>query len=66
MHGRMTGSVDDQRQGRPVRARVGADEAEVRAAAEIRAFYGGRPAPLPDGVAAPTEEELRAADDVMW
>jgi hypothetical protein len=27
-----------------------AEAAEVRAAEEIRAFYGDRPAPLPDGV----------------
>ncbi|GAA3871973.1 hypothetical protein [Streptomyces sedi] len=42
------------------------EAAEAGAAAEIRSFYGGRPAPLPDGVLPPTEEELRAADEMTW
>jgi hypothetical protein len=39
---------------------------EVTAAEEIRRFYGGKPAPLPDGVAPATEEELAAADSEQW
>ena len=32
----------------------------------VSAFYAGRPAPLPDGVAPPTDDELAAADDSTW
>jgi hypothetical protein len=39
---------------------------ELDAANDIRAFYGGRPAPLPDAVPPPTEVEIAAADDVRW
>jgi Arc/MetJ-type ribon-helix-helix transcriptional regulator len=39
---------------------------EVVAAEEIRRFYGGKSAPLPDGVASATEEELAAADSEQW
>lgn len=39
---------------------------EIAMAEEIRDFYGGAPAPLPDGVVAATEEELAAADAVQW
>lgn len=42
------------------------EAAELDAAADIRAFYGGRPAPLPAGVIPPTEDELVAADDTTW
>ncbi|GAA0264294.1 hypothetical protein [Cryptosporangium japonicum] len=42
------------------------EAAEVEAAKEIRAFYGKGPAPLPDGVAPPTEAELAAADEIEW
>lgn len=42
------------------------EAAEVEAAEEIRAFYDGAPAPLPDGVVPPTDEELRAADEARW
>ncbi|MFI7273896.1 hypothetical protein [Streptomyces sp. NPDC049879] len=42
------------------------EAAERSAAEEVRRHYGDLPAPLPDGVSAPTEEELRAADDVTW
>lgn len=39
---------------------------EVTAAEEIRHFYGGEPAPLPDGVVPATQEELAAADLEQW
>jgi aromatic ring hydroxylase len=42
------------------------EAAEVTAAEEIRAFYGGGPAPLPDGAPAPTHKELLAADNTQW
>ncbi|KAF0849080.1 hypothetical protein [Nocardia caishijiensis] len=42
------------------------EAAEVRAVEEIRDFYGDRSAPLPDGVAEPTDEELAAVDEMTW
>ncbi|MCH6161699.1 hypothetical protein [Streptomyces marispadix] len=39
---------------------------EVRAAEEIRAFYGDRSAPLPEGVLPPTDAELEEADRSEW
>ncbi len=39
---------------------------EVAAAEEIRRFYGGKPAPLPEGVTSATDEELAAADSEQW
>ncbi|WP_232247269.1 hypothetical protein [Kitasatospora azatica] len=42
------------------------EAAEVGAAQEIRAFYREQPAPLPDGVAQPSEAELAAADEMQW
>jgi hypothetical protein len=42
------------------------EAAEVDAAADIRAFYAARPAPLPDGVTEPTDSELSAADSAQW
>ncbi|MGW4647805.1 hypothetical protein [Kitasatospora sp. NPDC004289] len=42
------------------------EAAEVTAAEEIRAFHGGYPAPLPDGVSEPTEAELAAVDEMQW
>jgi hypothetical protein len=42
------------------------EAAEIDATAEVSAFYAGRPAPLPDGVAPPTDDELAAADDSTW
>ena len=42
------------------------EAAEVEAAQEIRAFYRNTTAPLPEGVAQPTEAELAAADDIEW
>ncbi|MCE7081858.1 hypothetical protein [Streptomyces sp. ST2-7A] len=39
---------------------------EIKAAREIRGFYGEGGAPLPDGVTAPTDEELRAVDEMEW
>ncbi|UCM88240.1 hypothetical protein [Streptomyces marincola] len=41
-------------------------EAEAGAAEEIRSYYEGRPAPLPDGVRPPDDAELRAADEMDW
>ncbi|WP_256363222.1 hypothetical protein [Streptomyces sp. TRM70350] len=40
--------------------------AEVAAAEEIRDFYRGEPAPMPDGALAATAEELAAADEAEW
>ena len=42
------------------------EAAEVTAATEIQRFYGGRAAPLPDGVVAATDEDLAAADATQW
>ncbi|MFC4126135.1 hypothetical protein [Nocardia rhizosphaerae] len=42
------------------------EAAEVGAAEEIRTFYEGGPAPLPDGVAEPGPEELAAVDEMQW
>ncbi|WP_159029880.1 hypothetical protein [Streptomyces marincola] len=41
-------------------------EAEAEAAEEIRLYYEGRPAPLPDGVRPPDDAELRTADGMDW
>ena len=38
---------------------------EIAAAHEIQNFYGGGPAPLPDGVVPATPEELAAADSEL-
>ena len=42
------------------------EAAEVQATEDLRAFYAGRPAPLPDAVTSPTEAELAAADQTDW
>lgn len=42
------------------------EAAEVGAAEEIRDYYEGRSAPLPEGVVPPTDAELDAADDMRW
>ena len=42
------------------------EAAETAAAEQLHAHYGGQPAPLPDGVSAPSEDELRAADEYQW
>jgi hypothetical protein len=39
---------------------------EIEAAANIRAFYQGEPAPLPEGVMPVDEADLLAADDAEW
>jgi hypothetical protein len=39
---------------------------EIDAAADIRAFYGAGPAPLPDGATSATDAELSAADAAQW
>jgi hypothetical protein len=39
---------------------------EMDAAAEIRAFYAGKPAPMPEGAPPATEAELAAADEAQW
>ncbi|GGK01753.1 hypothetical protein GCM10010123_34570 [Pilimelia anulata] len=39
---------------------------EIATAGEIQRFYGGQPAPLPEGVAPVTEEELALADNEQW
>jgi uncharacterized protein YciW len=42
------------------------EAAEIAAADELHAYYGGEPAPLPDGVSEPTAAELLAADETEW
>jgi hypothetical protein len=42
------------------------EASEVEAAEHIRHFYGGRTAPVPEGVVPATEEELAAADAERW
>jgi Arc/MetJ-type ribon-helix-helix transcriptional regulator len=42
------------------------EAAEVAASEDIRRFYGGRTAPLPEGVVPATDEELAAADAERW
>jgi hypothetical protein len=59
----LTSTSDALREGLRLLAR---EAAEIDAATEVRAFYGGEPAPLPDGVTEPTEDELAAADAVQW
>lgn len=39
---------------------------EIAAAEDIRTFYGGQPAPRPEGVAAATEQELAVVDAEQW
>ncbi|WP_239138553.1 hypothetical protein [Actinoplanes regularis] len=39
---------------------------ETAAAEEIRDFYTGGQAPLPEGVTAATADELTAADNEQW
>jgi hypothetical protein len=39
---------------------------EIAAAQEIQHFYGGKPAPLPEGVVPATQGELAAADSEQW
>lgn len=38
----------------------------MRVAAEVRDYYGGRSAPIPEGVAPATQAELDAADEADW
>ena len=42
------------------------EASEVEAAENIRAFYQGEPAPLPDGVVPADEADLIAADNSEW
>jgi hypothetical protein len=42
------------------------EAAEVAAAEDIRRFYGGRAAPVPEGVVSAKDEELAAADAERW
>lgn len=42
------------------------EAAEVGAAEEISSYYENRSAPLPEGAPAPSEDELRAADETEW
>ncbi len=42
------------------------EAAEVGAADELRAFYHGQPAPLPDGVTLVSEGEFEEADNMQW
>lgn len=42
------------------------EAAEVGAAEELRAFYQGRPAPLPEGAAPVDEAEVAEVDKMQW
>ncbi|CAL9491614.1 hypothetical protein OIE90_17515 [Streptomyces cellulosae] len=42
------------------------EAAEVAASQEIRDFYEGAQAPVPEGVRPATEDELAAADEIEW
>lgn len=42
------------------------EAAEAGAAEEIRSYYRGQLAPLPEGALPPSEEELREADEMEW
>ena len=59
----LSSTSDALREGLRLLAR---EAAEVGAAEEIRAFYQEQGAPLPEGVAEPSDEELAAADEMQW
>ena len=59
----LSSTSDALREGLRLLAR---EAAEVGAAEEIRAFYQEQGAPLPEGVAEPSDEELAAADEIQW
>lgn len=59
----LTSTSDALREGLRLLAR---EAAEVGAADELRAFYGGQPAPLPEGVAPAAEGELEEVDQMQW
>lgn len=59
----LSSTSDALREGLRLLAR---EAAEVGAAKEIRAFYQGQPAPLPEGVAPASDAELEAADETQW
>ena len=42
------------------------EAAVVAASQEIRDFYEGAQAPVPEGVRPATEDELAAADEIEW
>ncbi|MEV0331289.1 hypothetical protein [Nocardia sp. NPDC050717] len=60
---RIDSTSDALREGLRLLAR---EAAEVGAAEEIRAFYEGSHAPLPEGVVEPDEDELAAVDEMQW
>lgn len=59
----LSSTSDALREGLRLLAR---EAAEVGAANELRAFYGGQPAPLPEGVTPASEAELQEADEMTW
>jgi hypothetical protein len=62
----LSSTSDALREGLRLLAR---EAAEVGAADELRAFYRGQPAPLPDGVTPADEnelEELEEVDQMQW
>jgi uncharacterized protein YciW len=59
----LSSTSDALREGLRLLAR---EAAEVGAAEEIRSFYRGQSAPLPEGAAQPSEAELAAADEMQW
>ncbi|GAA3936817.1 hypothetical protein GCM10022244_51660 [Streptomyces gulbargensis] len=60
---RLGSTSDALREGLRLLAR---EAAEVGAAEEVRVFYRGRAAPLPEGVVEPSDAELAAADETEW
>jgi Arc/MetJ-type ribon-helix-helix transcriptional regulator len=59
----LSSTSDALREGLRLLAR---EAAEVGAADELRAFYHGQPAPLPEGVAPVDESELEEVDRMQW
>ncbi|WP_461034180.1 hypothetical protein [Streptomyces mayteni] len=59
----LTSTSDALREGLHLLVR---EAAEAGAADDIRSYYAGRPAPLPDGVTPPSDDELREADETEW
>ncbi|MGA5702027.1 hypothetical protein [Peterkaempfera bronchialis] len=59
----LSSTSDALREGLRLLAR---EAAEVGAAEELRTFYRGQPAPLPEGVTPPSEAELEEVDEMQW
>ncbi|WP_217698513.1 hypothetical protein [Streptacidiphilus griseoplanus] len=59
----LSSTSDALREGLRLLAR---EAAEVGAADELRTFYQGQPAPLPEGVTPPSEADLEEVDEMQW